>query len=94
MAILALNLKRISKILLFIGIYASTLRVVHTYPIPMPANQQEILFMLSDKLGIHDPDTLYIYGFAFFDLLIAIVVYRMIMKIWKKFREKSASRRN
>lgn len=47
MAILALSLKTLFKLVLFAGIYLLTLRFVHTYPLPMPPTQQHILFALS-----------------------------------------------
>ncbi|PLZ03744.1 hypothetical protein CY652_05030 [Burkholderia sp. WAC0059] len=88
MAILAHSLKLIFRLLLLIGIYAVTLRFVHTYPLEMPPNQQKILFILSDKLGIRDPDNLYIYGFAVFDLIIAIILYMLITNLWRRCRAK------
>ena len=81
MAILALSLKTLFKLVLFAGIYLLTLRFVHTYPLPMPPTQQHILFALSRGLGIRDPDDLYLYGFAVADLIIAIVIYFAVVKL-------------
>ena len=86
MAILARSLKTISKLFLFAGIYLITLRLVHTYPLPMPPSQQDTLFMLSRGLGIRDPDDLYLYGFAIADFIIAIVIYLLIMKLYRMVR--------
>lgn len=81
MAILARSLKTLFKVLLFAGIYLLTLRFVHTYPLPMPPSQQSTLFALSRGLGIRDPDDLYLYGFAVADLIVAIPLYLLAMKL-------------
>lgn len=81
-------MKIITRIFVFVGIYILTLRFVHTWPLPMPADQQHMLFMLSRRLGIRDPDDLYIGGFALVDLIIAVVVYRAVMKLWRCYRQK------
>lgn len=87
MAVLARKfLVFIVRALLFVGLYDLALRFVHTYPVPMPPDQQDILFLLSQKLGIRDPDDLYIFGFATIDLIIAIVAYKAVMRFWQRCR--------
>lgn len=83
MAIHARSLKALLKLFLFAGIYLLTLRFVHTYPLPMPPSQQRTLFALARRLGIRDPDDLYLYGFAVVDFIIAIVIYLLAMKLYR-----------
>jgi len=92
MAILVRSLTLIFKLLLFIGLYALALRLIHTYPVPMPPEQQHILFSFSRSLGIRDPDDLYLSTFAIVDMIIAIMAYRLIMKIWRHCRSKRDSK--
>lgn len=83
MAIRARSLMTPFRVLLFVAIYLLTLRFVHTYPLPMPAAQQHLLFALSRRLGIRDPDDLYLYGFAILDFIVAIGVYLLVVKLWR-----------
>ncbi|RDS79080.1 hypothetical protein DWU98_19585 [Dyella monticola] len=76
----------IVRAILFIGLYDLALRFVHTYPVPMPPDQQNILFLLSEKLGIRDPDDLYIFGFATIDLVVTILAYRAVIRLWRHYR--------
>jgi hypothetical protein len=88
MEILVRSVRGVLKILLFLGLYALTLRFVHTYPIPMPPDQQHVLLTLSRKLGVRDPDDLYVYTFAVVDLIIATVVYMTVMRFWRIRRKR------
>ncbi|HTH61353.1 MAG TPA: hypothetical protein VL689_14470 [Paraburkholderia sp.] len=83
MALLARSLTVLVKTVLFLAIYALALRLIHTYPLPMPEDQQHILFAISQTMGIRDPDDLYIITFAVVDLIVAIAAYWSIMKIWR-----------
>jgi hypothetical protein len=86
MALAVRSLTLFLKALLFIGIYASALRLVHTYPMPMPPEQQHMLFALSRRLGIRDPDDLYLSTFAIVDLIVAALVYWMVMRVCRRRR--------
>ncbi|WP_250488372.1 MULTISPECIES: hypothetical protein [unclassified Caballeronia] len=57
---------------------------VHTYPTPLTLRQQEILIGVSDWLGVRDYDGLYVFSMAALDLLVAIVAYKVIMKLWRR----------
>ncbi|NML33683.1 hypothetical protein [Paraburkholderia antibiotica] len=78
--------RRLSRLALFIGLLLLSIRYVHTYPDPMPAGQQHILWKISRWLGVRDPDDVYIPAMAVIELIVAIVVYRAIMKLWRYFR--------
>jgi hypothetical protein len=85
MALAVRSLLLLLKALLFIGIYALVVRLVHTYPMPMPPEQQHILFALSRWLGVRDPDDLYLSTLAIADLIVAFLVYWLIMKVCRRF---------
>jgi hypothetical protein len=86
MALAVRSLSLLLKALLFIGIYALALRLVHTYPMPMPLEQQHMLFALSRRLGIRDPDDLYLSTYAIVDLIVAVLVYRLFMRVSRRRR--------
>ncbi|AIN15255.1 hypothetical protein B7R74_07330 [Yersinia pseudotuberculosis] len=83
--------RRLFKTLLFVGLLLLSIRYVHTYPVPMPADQLALLFTLSEKLGIRDPDDLYIPVMMIVDLIAAIIAYVLIMKLWHLFDAKRKS---
>jgi len=72
------------KSALFIGLFLLATRYVHTYPTPLTLRQQEILIGVSDWLGVRDYDGLYVFSMAALDLLVAIVAYKVIMKLWRR----------
>ncbi|MGF6853389.1 hypothetical protein [Paraburkholderia sp. CI3] len=48
----------------------------------MTLEQQQILIEISDKLGVADYELLYIAAMTAIDLIVAIVLYVLIVKIW------------
>ncbi|HEX7907268.1 MAG TPA: hypothetical protein VF534_04145 [Paraburkholderia sp.] len=57
----------------------------------MTLEQQQILIEISDKLGVADYELLYIGAMTAIDLVVAIVFYALVMKIWRICWRKSAS---
>ena len=55
----------------------------------MTLEQQQLLIEISDKLGVTDYELLYIGAVITIGLIVAIVLYVMIMKIWRRCRSKS-----
>ena len=89
MAALARSLLAIMlKIALFIGLFVISMRFIHTYPLPMPPDQQHQLFMVSRKLGIRDPDDLYLSAVAIVNLAAAAIEYTLLMKLWRSVKIK------
>jgi hypothetical protein len=84
MEVLVRSLTVVFKVLPFLGLYALTLRIAHTYPLPMSLEQQHMLFTLSRKLGVRDPEDLYLYTFAVVDLIIAALLYMAIVRFWRR----------
>ncbi|MGF6595978.1 hypothetical protein P3T23_000685 [Paraburkholderia sp. GAS448] len=80
---------RLCKLLLLFALFLLSVRYVHTYPSSMTLEQQQLLIEISDKLGVTDYELLYIGAVITIDLIVAIVLYVMIMKIWRRCRSKS-----
>ncbi|MGF6374592.1 hypothetical protein OKW40_007408 [Paraburkholderia sp. RAU6.4a] len=49
----------------------------------MTLEQQQILIEISDKLEVADHELLYIAAMTAIDLIMAIVLYVLIVKIWR-----------
>ncbi|GAB7266757.1 hypothetical protein DZJ_33080 [Dickeya ananatis] len=81
--------RRVCKTLLFFTLLFLSVRYVHTYPIPMPKEQVTLLFKLSATLGIRDPEDLYISSMLVIELITTIVVYILIMKVWRRYNKKN-----
>lgn len=85
MAILVRNfMVVIFKLLLFVGLFVLSMRFIHTYPQPMPPDQQHHLFAIARKLDIRDPDDLYLSTVAIVNLFAAIIEFKLLMRLWKK----------
>ena len=56
----------------------------------MTLAQQHKLIEISDKLGVTDYELLYIGAMTAIDLIVAIVLYVLVMKIWRICRRNSA----
>jgi hypothetical protein len=63
---------------------------VHTYPLPMTLEQQHILIVISDQFGVADAELLYIGAMTAIDLVVAIALYRLAMKLWRACRNRAA----
>ncbi|WP_083494080.1 hypothetical protein [Burkholderia sp. lig30] len=76
------------KIALFVGLFVISMRFIHTYPLPMPLDQQHQLLMASRKLGIRDPDDLYLSVVAIVNLVAAAIEYTLLMRVWRNVKMK------
>jgi len=79
------------SVLLFIGLFTVSVKYVHTWPQPMAARQLDLLLRMSGKLGIHDPDDLYIPAMMVAEVAVTVVVYALTMNLWRRY---GARRRN
>jgi len=86
---MATLVRRLFKTALFIGLFVFSIRYVHTYPVPMPGNQLAFWIDASDRLGIINPDNLYIPTMVVIELIVTIVVYMAIMKLWRLYKSRS-----
>lgn len=74
------------RVMVFVGLFVLSMRLIHTYPLPMPPDQQHQLFVLSRKLGIRDPDGLYLSAVAIVNLIAATIEYALLMMLWRKIK--------
>ncbi|MFT4065429.1 hypothetical protein [Paraburkholderia sp.] len=70
--------RRQFKALLFLGLFYLAVRFVHTYPVPMPANQLHILRKLSRWLRIRDSDDWYFLVVVIIQFIVAIFVWLLV----------------
>lgn len=82
---------RLCKLIFFVVLFLLAVRYVHTYPSPMTLEQQQILIEISEKLGATDYELFYISAMIAIDLIVAIVLYVTIMKIWRRYGSKRRS---
>jgi hypothetical protein len=83
---MATLVRRLFKVALFVGLYCLAVPYVHTYPIPMPENQARAWLHAANRLGIRDPDDLYIPIILLADLFVAMLGYLATMKLWRYFQ--------
>jgi len=86
---MATLVRRIFKLALFIGLFLLSVRYIHTYPLPMPEDQIMFWIEASDRLGISDSDNLYIPTMVVIDLIVTILAYVAIMKLWSRYNRSS-----
>jgi len=76
------------KVLLFVGLFAVSMRFVHTYPLPMTTSQQQCLLEISEKFGVSDPEGFYLSVVAVVNLMLAAIEYWLMGKLWRRYLEK------
>jgi hypothetical protein len=75
--------RRVAKTLLFVGLFLLSVRYVHTYPWPMPESQLHVWLLVANRLGVHDPDDVYIPTMLVIELIVTIAAYVLILKFWR-----------
>ncbi|WP_296654579.1 hypothetical protein [Paraburkholderia sp.] len=80
--------RRLFKVALFVGLFRLSVAYVHTYPIPMPESHAVTWWRASRWLGIRDPEDLYFIVWVTIDLLVAVLAYMAIIKLWRHYRTK------
>jgi len=80
--------RRLFKVALFCVLFRISLAYVHTYPMPMPESQGIAWLHAANRLGIRDPDDLYIPVILVVNLFVAALLYMAIMKLWRRYRSK------
>jgi hypothetical protein len=78
--------RRVLKTVLFVGLFLLSVRYVHTYPVPMAESQLAVLLSISNRVGIRDPDDLYIPVMLILELLTTVAAYVLILKLWRFFK--------
>ncbi|MGF6607559.1 hypothetical protein OKW45_002459 [Paraburkholderia sp. WSM4175] len=85
---MAIFVRRLFKVVLFIGLFCLAVPYVHTYPWPMPESQSAMWWRASRWLGVRDPEDLYFAVWAAIDLIVAALAYVTIVKLWRYYRTK------
>ncbi|SMG06266.1 hypothetical protein [Paraburkholderia susongensis] len=80
--------RKAAKVLLFCGLYRLAIRYIHTYPIPMTLQQQQDLIVIAQEFGVADTELFYILAMMVIDLIVTIVAYSILMRIWRRYRAK------
>ncbi|WP_414446733.1 hypothetical protein AB4851_08035 [Burkholderia sp. 22PA0099] len=83
---MATLVRRLFKVALFVGLFWISVPYVHTYPIPMPESQALAWLHIANRVGIRDPDDLYIPFVLLANLIVATLAYVTIMKLWRYVR--------
>jgi hypothetical protein len=68
--------------------FVISVRFIHTYPLPMAPEHQHQLFVLSRKLGVRDPEDLYLSAEVIVNLIAATIEYILVMRLWRKVQRK------
>ncbi len=79
---------RFLKLTLFIGLFAISVRYVHTYPVPMPEDQLKVLLVICDRLDVRDPDDIYIPTMLLLELLATIACYAVLMRVLSRINRR------
>ena len=82
---MAAFVRRAFKILLFCVLFLLAGRFIHTYPMPMTQQQQHYLIVISESFGVDDYEMFYILAMIAVDLAVAIAVYMMLLKLWRRY---------
>ncbi|WP_321927615.1 hypothetical protein [Paraburkholderia guartelaensis] len=80
--------RRLAKVTLFVSLFLLSVRYVHTYPLRMPESQLSVWLSVSNRMGIRDPDDLYIPVMLIAELAVTLFLYATIVKIWRYFWTK------
>jgi hypothetical protein len=82
---MATLVRRAIKVVLFCVLFLLAVRYVHTYPMPMTQQQQHYLIVISERFGVDDYELFYIGAMVVIDLIVAIAVYVVILKLWRRY---------
>ncbi|EDZ98512.1 conserved hypothetical protein [Burkholderia sp. H160] len=79
--------RRVFKFALFIGLFLLSVRYI---PLSneWSASEARAWFAASDWLGVRDPDDLYFVVWVTIELIVAVLAYAAIMKLWRWYRTK------
>ncbi|RZF31784.1 hypothetical protein EVC45_01615 [Paraburkholderia sp. UYCP14C] len=80
--------RKAAKLLLFCGLFFLAIRYVHTYPLPMTPRQQHYLIVISEKFEMADYEMFYIVSMIAIDVVVTIVAYSIVVRLWRHYRTK------
>ena len=80
---MAALVRKLFKVALLLGLLALSLRYVHPYPYEWTESQMRAWLYTSQALGIRDPEDLYFVVWVTIELIVAVLAYVAIMKLWR-----------
>lgn len=75
-----------ARLFLFLGLFYVCFLYVHTYPYPLTSRQLDYLIAISEWFGVYDYEAFYIDAMIAIDLVVAVIAYILLMKIWRYYR--------
>ncbi|WP_233858752.1 hypothetical protein [Paraburkholderia sp. HD33-4] len=84
---MATLVRRLFKVALFIGLFLISVRYI---PLSneWTASEAHPWWRASDWLGVSDPDDLYFVVWLTIELIVTVLAYVVIMKLWRCYRRK------
>ncbi|MBB5408212.1 hypothetical protein HDG34_002144 [Paraburkholderia sp. HC6.4b] len=80
--------RRVFKVALFIGLCYLSLLYVRPYHYEWTESESRAWFGASRWLGVRDPEDLYFVVWVTIELIVAVLAYVAIMKLWRWYRTK------
>ena len=78
--------RRAFKVAPFVCLFVLSVRYIRPYPFPMTERHLAAWWRASDWLGIGDPEDLIFVAWVTIELLVAVLAYVAIMKLWRYCR--------
>ncbi|MBN3801773.1 hypothetical protein GXB81_01680 [Paraburkholderia sp. Ac-20336] len=75
--------RRMFKIALFFCLFVLSVRYVRPSPYPMTESQLDVWWRASDWLGIRDPEDLIFVAWVTIELIVAMLTYAAIIRLWQ-----------
>lgn len=80
--------RRAIKTLVLFCLFFFSVRYVHTYPLPMPPHHQYYLRRICELFAVDDYEFFYICSMVAIDLIVTMIAYSLLMKLWRRYRAK------
>lgn len=84
---MATLVRRLSKVTLLIGLFLLSARLIGRNG-PMPESEALRWLSIANGLGLHQADDVYIPVMLTVWLIVAVVAYIVIMKLWRYYRTR------
>ncbi|MBC8747249.1 hypothetical protein OKW43_001414 [Paraburkholderia sp. WC7.3g] len=86
---MATLVRRLCKVALFIGLFLISVRYI---PLSnkWTASEARAWWRASDWLGIEDPSDLYFVAWLTIELIVAVLAYVAIMRLWRRYRRNDS----
>ncbi|MFP4895058.1 hypothetical protein [Paraburkholderia sp. EG304] len=75
--------RRLFKFALFLGLFVLSVLYVRPYPYEWTETESNAYWAASDWLAVRDPDDLYYVVWVTIELIVAVLAYVAIMKLWR-----------